>query len=462
MLTRPMLRMRASDTPPRKVDAYTKLRQLIDNRKATVAIFGMGPVGLHLACGVAQGSGMQVIGFDTNEERLQALEKGKSYLTDLPSATISKLIKANHLVPTADFSRAHDADVIIIAVQTPLNQYREPDLSHVEGAAHTLLAYARHAQLVILESTTYPGTTRDVLGGILQKHGLNLGEDLFLAFSPDRHDPGNPRYTIANTPKVVGGEGRAALDLACRFYGTFVRDVTPVSSADTAEAVKLTENIFRAVNIGLVNELKVLFGAMGIDIWEVIEAASTKPYGFMPFYPGPGIGGHCIPIDPYYLSWKARSYGLSARFVELAGDVDMSMQHYVIGCLAAALDQRWGRGLKGARVLVIGVAYKKNVNDLRETPATRIMGELKARGVKVSYYDPLVHSLPASDGPEPLPELRSADWSPAKIAKYDAVLIVTDHDEIDYEALAESAQLIVDTRNAMGSRGITSPKIVRA
>ena len=462
MLTRPMLRARPYNKNPGKVDAYTRLRRLIDNRKATVGILGLGPVGLHLACGIATGAGLQVIGFDTNASRLQLLAKGKSYLSDLPATVIAKLVKNGHLIPTGDFSRAHDADVLIICVQTPLNEHREPDLSHVENAARTLLAYARSGQLIVLESTTYPGTTRDVLGNILGQRGLTLGEDLFLAFSPDRHDPGNTRFTLATTPKVVGGEGRRALDLACRFYGTFIKDVTPVSSADTAEAVKLTENIFRAVNISLANELKVLFTAMGIDIWEVMEAAATKPYGFMPFYPGPGMGGHCIPIDPFYLSWKARAFGLSARFVELAGDIDMSMPKYIVDQMSKAFNERWGRGLKGANVLVVGVAYKKNVNDLREAPSIAVIRTLRKRGARVSYYDPLVSVLPAHDGADPMPELRSADWSPKRFAKYDAALIVTDQEEVDYEVLVENSQLVIDTRNACGSRGITSPKIVKA
>lgn len=462
MLTRPMLRMRPSEKASGKADAYTKLRRLIDNREATIGIFGMGPVGLHLACGAASVAGLQVIGFDINEPRIKSIQQGKSYLNDLSSNTVAKLVKNGHLVATTDFSLAHDADVLIICVQTPLNQYREPDLTHVERAAHTLLAHARPAQLVILESTTYPGTTRDVLGSILGQRGLTLGEDLFLAFSPDRHDPGNPHYDIATTPKVVGGEGRAALDLACRFYGSFIKDVTPVSSSDTAEAVKLTENIFRAVNIGLVNELKMLFTEMGIDIWEVLDAAATKPYGFMPFYPGPGIGGHCIPIDPYYLSWKARSYGMTARFVELAGEIDMAMPKYVVERLSRALNERNKRALFGSRVLILGVAYKKNVNDIRETPALPVIRELHAHGVKVAYYDPLVHALPGGDGHDPRPELRSTGWSPAKISKYDAVIILADHDEIDYEDLIENAQLVIDTRNAIGSRGIDSPKVVKA
>ncbi len=462
MLDRPMLRMRASDRASGRAESYTRLRRLIDNRKALVGIFGMGPVGLHLACTAAHGAGLQVFGFDIDETRIGSLEKGKSYLSDLPSTVITKLVKNGHLVPTTDFSLAHDADVLIICVQTPLNQYREPDLSHVETAAQTLLQYSRPAQLVILESTSYPGTTRDVLGNLLSQRGLTLGEDLFLAFSPDRHDPGNLHYDIATTPKVVGGEGRAALDLACRFYGSFIKEVTPVSSPDAAEAVKLTENIFRAVNISLVNELKILFTEMGIDVWEVIEAASTKPYGFMPFQPGPGMGGHCIPIDPYYLSWRARSYGLTARFVELAGEIDQMMPKYVADRLNAALNVRRKCSLFGARVLLVGVAYKKNINDLRETPAVALIRELRKRGAKVSYYDPLVPVLPAEDGPQPTPELRSADWSPTKIAKYDAVIIHTDHDEIDYETMVDNAQLIIDTRNACGSRGIVGTKIVKA
>lgn len=462
MLTRPMLKMRSSSKASKKSDPYTKIRELIESRTATVGIFGLGPVGLHLACTVATGAGFHVLGFDIDAARVQLLAKGKSYLNDLPSEVVAKLVKRELLTPTTDFSRVHEADVILICVQTPLNQHHAPDLSHVENAARTILQYARPGQLIVLESTTYPGTTREVLGHILDERGLKLGEDLFLAFSPDRHDPGNARFDMTTTPKVVGGEGAAALDLACRFYGSFIKDVTAVSSADTAEAVKLTENIFRAVNISLVNELKVLFTAMGIDIWEVLEAAKTKPYGFMPFYPGPGIGGHCIPIDPFYLSWKARAYGLTARFVELAGDIDMAMPKYVIGRLAEALDARWGRGLKGARILVVGVAYKKNVNDLRESPALPLMRILREYGAKVSYYDPLIAKIPARNGSEPTPELASINWTPKALAKYDAALIAADHDEVDYEALVESVPLVVDTRNVCARKGVDSQKIVKA
>jgi UDP-N-acetyl-D-glucosamine dehydrogenase len=347
-------------------------------------------------------------------------------------------------------------------VQTPLNAHREPDLTCVENATRAIASHARAGQLIILESTTYPGTTKDVLGPLFSERGFTLGEDIFLAFSPERHDPGNTDYGTESIPKVVGAEGPKALDLACRFYKLFVNSVAPVSSSDTAEAVKLTENIFRAVNISLINELKILYSAMGIDIWEVIEAAKTKPFGYMPFYPGPGIGGHCIPIDPFYLSWKSRQYGLVARFVELAGDINLAMPQYVVTRLAEALDERSSRGLNGTNILVMGVAFKKNINDFRESPAAQIMSLLCKRGAQVCYYDPLIEDIPSPKGDGSAARLRSIDWEPRKLDKYDAALIITDHDDVDYQALVENSRLVVDTRNACGRHGVTSPKIVKA
>jgi UDP-N-acetyl-D-glucosamine dehydrogenase len=443
-------------------DPYARLCELFAARRATVGVFGLGPVGLQLARAAAARGGLRVIGIDSDETRIKSLQAGKSYFNDLPSEVIAHIVKDGLFIPTSDSARVQEADVVLVCVQTPLNAYREPDLSCVENATRAIARHARAGQLIILESTTYPGTTRDVLGPLFSERGFTLGEDIFLAFSPERHDPGNTDYGTESIPKVVGAEGSKALDLACRFYKLFVNSVAPVSSSDTAEAVKLTENIFRAVNISLINELKILYAAMGIDIWEVIEAAKTKPFGYMPFYPGPGIGGHCIPIDPFYLSWKARKYGLVARFVELAGDVNLAMPHYIVTRLAEALDERWSRGVKGTHILVMGVAFKKNVNDYRESPATQIMSILGKRGATVSYYDPLIEEIPSPGGCGPATRIHSIDWMPKSLSKYDAALIVTDHDDVDYKALVENARLVVDTRNACGRCGVTSPKIVKA
>ena len=345
---------------------------------------------------------------------------------------------------------------------TPLTAHREPDLTYVENTAKAIAPHLRPGQLVVLESTTYPGTTRDVVKPILEASGLKSGRDFFLAFRPEREDPGNAKFSTRVIPKVVGGDGTAAAEIADALYSTFVPKTVPVSSPETAEAVKLTENIFRSVNIALVNELKVVYAAMGIDVWEVIEAAKTKPFGFMPFYPGPGLGGHCIPIDPFYLTWKAREYELSTRFIELAGEINTAMPRYVVARLADELDARAGKGLNGARILMLGLAYKKNVDDIRESPAFKLIELLEKRGAACDFHDPYVPVVPRSREHPDMAGRKSVPLDPAAVAGYDAVLIVTDHDNVDYVSVAKSARLVVDTRNACARAGAVGPHIVKA
>jgi UDP-N-acetyl-D-glucosamine dehydrogenase len=351
-------------------------------------------------------------------------------------------------VATSDFARLSTCDAILICVPTPLTRHREPDISYVVETGRNIARHLRRGQLVVLESTTYPGTTAQDLLPVLEHSGLRSGRDFYLAYSPEREDPGNPQYNTRKIPKVVGGQGRAARDLAATLYGQVVAGIVPVSSTDTAEAVKLTENIFRAVNIALVNELKVIFSRMGIDIWEVIEAAKSKPFGYMPFYPGPGLGGHCIPIDPFYLTWKAREFGVSTRFIELAGEVNQAMPDYVVNALAESLDQRFAKRLNGARILLLGLAYKKNVDDMRESPALRLIELLEQRRAVVDYYDPFIPSIPRTREHPNLAGRRSVKWNPRSFTRYNAAVICTDHDEVDYGALVRQSRLVVDSRNA--------------
>jgi UDP-N-acetyl-D-glucosamine dehydrogenase len=349
---------------------------------------------------------------------------------------------------TADFSLIKDVDAIIICVPTPLTRQREPDISYVIETGRTVAAHLRAGQIVVLESTTYPGTTVEELKPVLEATGLQSGRDFLLAYSPEREDPGNEAFDTGRIPKVVGGDGEAANQVARALYSQIIGSIVPVSSTQTAEAVKLTENIFRAVNIALVNELKIIFTRMGIDVWEVIEAAKSKPFGYMPFYPGPGLGGHCIPIDPFYLTWKAREFDMSTRFIELAGEINRAMPEYVVSVLADALDRRFARGLNGARILLIGLAYKKNVDDCRESPGFRLHELLTDRSAKVDYYDPFIPVIPMTREHAKLAGLKSVAWNPADFAGYDAALICTDHDKIDFAALVAHSKLVVDTRNA--------------
>jgi UDP-N-acetyl-D-glucosamine dehydrogenase len=359
-------------------------------------------------------------------------------------------------------AHVHELDVIVICVPTPLTVNREPDLSFIVRNGEAMAPHLREGQLVILESTTFPGTTLEVLLPVLEGSGQRGGETLFVAYSPEREDPGNSCFTTTSIPKVVGGQDAFTTELACAFYSHIVRQVVPVSSTGTAEAVKLTENIFRAVNIALVNELKVVFEPMGVDIWEVIEAAKTKPFGFMPFYPGPGLGGHCIPIDPFYLTWKAREHGIATRFIELAGEVNTAMPAYVVGRLAAALDQRFCKGINRSNILILGVAYKKNVEDIRESPALAIIEMLERRGAVVSYHDPFVPEIPVTRRHKQLARRRSVELTADEVERFDAVVLVTDHDVVDYDLVALKAALVVDTRNAMRRHRCNLANVVQA
>jgi UDP-N-acetyl-D-glucosamine dehydrogenase len=430
------------------------------DRNATIGIIGLGYVGLPLALTAAK-AGFKVLGFDINPSYVEWLNRGESYIRHIPSAPVAEAVAGKRLKATTDFERLDEPDAILICVPTPLTKHREPDLSYVEKTARTIAGRLRHGQLVVLESTTYPGTTDEVLKPIFEATGLKSGKDFFLAFSPEREDPGNPDFGTSTIPKVVGGDGAEALSLANALYSQLVVETVPVSSAATAEAVKLTENIFRAVNIALVNELKVVYAAMGIDIWEVIDAAKTKPFGFMPFYPGPGLGGHCIPIDPFYLTWKAREYDITTRFIELAGQVNTHMPYYVVERLAEAVD-RTGRPFTGSRILMLGAAYKKNVDDMRESPSLKLIELIEARGASVDYHDPHIPELPPTRKHGSLAGRRSTALTPETLSSYDAVLIATDHDAVDYRLVADHARLVVDTRNVCAKAGIVSDRVIKA
>ena len=421
-----------------------------------VGIIGCGYVGLPLALRFAE-AGHKVTGFDTDPEKARMLNAGRSYIEHIQQTKIQQYVNSRHFGATTDFERLREMDAILICVPTPLDEYREPDLSYVEETAESIRPNLQKGQLVVLESTTYPGTTEELVLPILEKSGLrcpvasgpeneNVLGDFFLAFSPEREDPGNKTHGLAQIPKVVGGvnppSGRAAQAL----YAQVVTRVVPVSSTRAAEMAKLLENIFRCVNIALVNELKLLCMRMGVDVWEVIEAASSKPFGFMPFYPGPGLGGHCIPVDPFYLSWKAREYDFSTRFIELAGEVNTAMPYHVVDSIAEALNSR-KKSLKGSKVLVMGVAYKKDVDDLRESPTLKIMEILQKRGAEFDYNDPYfpqLHKMRHYD----YSHMKSVPLNPETLARYDAVVIATDHSSYDYGAIVEAAKLVVDTRNA--------------
>ncbi len=420
--------------------------ELIRSRALRIGVIGMGYVGLPLALTAAE-AGFPVLGIDVDPEKISALDKGQSYIAHIDPQDVMPLRQSGQFRVSADFSDLSEMDIILVCVPTPLTPQREPDMTYVVETANQIAEILRPGQLVILESTTYPGTTTDLIRPILERDGLVSGRDFYLAYSPEREDPGNPDYSTKRIPKVVGGDGEAALALAVTFYEQIVPSVVPVSDTATAEAVKLTENIFRAVNIALVNELKVIYEAMGIDVWEVIEAAKTKPFGYMPFYPGPGLGGHCIPIDPFYLTWKAREYDISTRFIELAGEINSAMPHYVVERLSKALNDRSGKALKGARILVVGVAYKKNVDDIRGSASFKIIRLLQDRGARVSYYDPYVPVLPETRDYPSLAGMASEAWGEALFEGLDAAMILTDHDEVDYQALAVRCPLLVDTRN---------------
>lgn len=423
------------------------LKARIEAKDALIGVIGLGYVGLPLCLAFGE-AGATVLGFDLDAEKVNAINEGRSYLEQFASERIAALVEPGRFSATGDMARLREPDVLLICVPTPLTKHLEPDLSFVERTTEAIARSLRDGQLIILESTTYPGTTRELVQPILERTGWRAGQDFWLAFSPEREDPGNTSHTTASIPKVVGADDPASRELAAATYATFGTKVVPVSSSATAEAVKITENIFRAVNIALVNELKVIYSEMGINIWEVIEAAKTKPFGYMPFYPGPGLGGHCIPIDPFYLTWKAKEFGLSTRFIELAGEINTSMPLRVVSELHRALDERFGKGLNGSRILLIGVAYKKNVSDVRESPALKLIELIEARGGNVNFHDPYVASLPKTRDHPNLAGRESVKLSAASLAGYDAVIVVTDHDCTNYDLIVKHASLIVDSRNA--------------
>jgi UDP-N-acetyl-D-glucosamine dehydrogenase len=430
------------------------------SREALIGIVGMGYVGLPLA--VAFGNvGCKVLAFDLDEAKVSSLNAKQSYIKHIESATLERLVP-EMIAATADLDRLAEPDVLLICVPTPLTRHLEPDLGFVVATTEEIAKRLRPGQIVVLESTTYPGTTMDIMKPILEATGLRYGTDFFLAYSPEREDPGNPDFSTSGIPKVVGADDQVSRDVAVAIYDAIVPKTVVVSSAATAEAVKITENVFRAVNIALVNELKVVLNAMDINVWEVIDAAKTKPFGFMPFYPGPGLGGHCIPIDPFYLTWKAREFNQHTRFIELAGQINSAMPEHVVRVMAEALDASSGRGLNGARILVLGLAYKKNVDDIRESPSLRLMELIEARGATADFYDPFVGQINNTREHPTLNFRHGVAWDLDAFASYDAVLIATDHDGVDYRGLAEAAKLVIDTRNACDRAGASMAKVVRA
>lgn len=433
------------------VNAAEALRQRIQTRSARVGVVGLGYVGLPLALEFAK-AGFSVTGIDVQEEKVARLNWGDSYIQDVSSDLLGEMIRQERFSATTDFSVVSELDTINIAVPTPLRKTKDPDMSYVVSACQRVAEYMGPGKLVILESTTYPGTTNELLLPMLEREGLKVGEDFFLCFSPERVDPGNPKYQTRNIPKVIGGITPACTEMGRLLYSQALDKVVPVSSTSVAEMVKLLENTFRMINIGLVNELAMMCDRMGINIWEVIDAAATKPFGFMPFYPGPGLGGHCIPIDPFYLSWKSKQAGIEARFIELAGYVNGQMPHFVVDKVQNALNEQ-GKPLKNSQVHVLGVAYKRDIDDVRESPAIDMMLLLERKGARVTYSDPFVPALQLGGR-----ELHSSDTI-ALSAKADCVLVATDHSAFDYPEILSNAQLVVDARNAY--KGQQSDKIVR-
>jgi UDP-N-acetyl-D-glucosamine dehydrogenase len=443
--------------------SFDHLINAVESRQARVGIIGLGYVGLPLTLAFVHG-GFPVVGFDIDRRKVEQLNAGQSYLRQISGTRIAELLSTRRFEATIDFDRLREMDVIIICVPTPLTPQRAPDMDFIEKTAREIAQRLRREQLIVLESTTYPGTTNEIVRPILEQTGLRSSRDFLLAYSPEREDPGNVDFETRTIPKVVGGGDPVARQIAVSLYQKVITQVVPVSTLETAEAVKITENIFRAVNIALVNELKMVFDRMGLDVWEVIDAAKTKPFGYMPFYPGPGLGGHCIPIDPFYLTWKAREFDVSTRFIELAGEINTLMPNYVVEKLSAALNDRFGKALKGSHILLIGVAYKKNVEDCRESPALKLFELIEHRGATVDYYDPFVYALPEMRRYPSFNLRRSIEWDRNALSSYDAAVICTDHDSVNYGELAEVSRLIVDTRNA--TREITDTaarsKIVKA
>lgn len=435
------------------VDLKQQLLARIENRSAKVGIIGLGYVGLPLAVEFAK-AGFHVIGFDVSDRVVRLLMSGKSHIQDVPSGDVDALVRSGHFLATADPAQLQRADAISIAVPTPLVKTRDPDMSFVQAAADTIAANAHPGLLIVLESTTYPGTTRELLLPKLEGRGLTVGKDVFLAFSPERVDPGNPTFHTKNTPKVVGGITESCTEIANALYASCIDTIVPVSSTETAELVKLLENTFRSVNIGLVNEMAIVCDKLGVDVWEVIDAAATKPFGFMKFTPGPGIGGHCIPLDPHYLAWKMRTLNYKTRFIDLASEINSQMPAYVVEKVAYALNEE-RKAVNGSRVLVIGIAYKRDIDDVRESPALDVIRLLEERGAEVAYHDPFVASL-REDG-----HLREGiQLTTETLEASDAVVIVTDHRRVDYQLVMDHADLVIDARNAMSGTVQTRARVV--
>jgi UDP-N-acetyl-D-glucosamine dehydrogenase len=432
--------------PTQMVPAASRLLEKIATRRARAGVVGLGYVGLPLAVEFAR-AGLPVIGIDLDTRKVDALGRGESYIPDVSGETVAALVKDGRLQATTDFSVIASLDTINICVPTPLRKTKDPDMSYIVSALTSIAEHLHPGMLVVLESTTYPGTTNEVVRPMLEATGLTAGVDFFLAFSPERVDPGNPTFNTRNVPKVVGGIDAASTQLAAALYSTAIEQIVTVSSPQVAETVKLLENTFRAVNIGLVNEVALMCARLGIDVWEVVDAAATKPFGFMPFRPGPGLGGHCIPIDPFYLSWKAKQTGFDPRFIELAGQINGAMPHFVVETIVDALN-RDRKPLNGSTVLVLGLAYKRDIDDIRESPSLDVMGLLHAKGARVRYTDPFVPVLSASAWPGGF-ELRSQPLTADTIGDADCVAILTDHRAFDYEMVRDSAALVVDTRNTI-------------
>ena len=424
---------------------FSNLDAKLDDKTAIIGIVGLGYVGLPLIDAFVN-SGFACLGFDVDDRKVTALNNGESYIAHIDGAKVSGWIAKKKFEATADMGRLAEADAILICVPTPLSGSRDPDLKYVLATTESIAKVARPGQIVILESTTYPGTTSDEMVPILEKSGLKVGEELFVAYSPEREDPGNPNYSASSIPKVVGGLNENSLKLANKLYSAAVAATVPVSSCEVAEACKILENTYRSINIAMVNELKVLFQKIGIDIWEVNDAAKTKPFGFQAFYPGPGLGGHCIPIDPFYLSWVARKHDMSTRFIELAGEINTSMPEYVVNRVAEALNEA-GKPIKGSKIGILGVAYKKDVDDPRESPSFKLIELLAERGAVISYSDPHIPSLPKMRNFD-VPALSSEELTPEYLGSLDCALIATDHSAFDYDQIVSGCEVVVDTRNA--------------
>ena len=425
-----------------------ELSNKIQTRKAKIGIIGMGYVGIPLGLEFKK-AGFTVIGFDKDKKRVDDINAGKQVMKHISSNLMSKFNKAT---ATTDFTKVQEADCLILCVPTPLDRHEQPDMSYVKNATSEISKNISKGQLIVLESTTYPGTTREIVMPLLEKSNLKAGEDFFLAYSPEREDPGNKQFSVSKIPKVIGGYTNNCLQITSKLYETIVSETVKVSSMETAESTKLMENIFRAVNIAMVNELKLVFDRMGVNIWEVIDAAKTKPFGFMPFYPGPGMGGHCIPIDPFYLSWKAKEFNIEAKFIELAGEINRKMTENIAHRVGKALNDD-KKSIRESKILVIGLAYKKDIDDIRESPAIKIIDLLNYKGAKIDYHDPFVNEFR---------NLQSIDLTAGNIQEYDSLIITTDHSEIDYELIGKHASLVIDTRNIMSSVKKPKSRIVMA